>query len=386
MDKKFFNGLAVGCVLTLLVTLGVVTFQRNSNVLDSKSLTKLDRITDIVEHEYWGEYEKSDIINGIYDGVCFNLDQYSAYLSFEEYEDAVDPDQQFGGIGIRSIYNKYTKVYRVDYVYPDMPGDLAGLQRNDIIEAIDGVDTYGLDMDKMSELIRGEPGTTVSLKVDRDGELMDIDVVRELVDLPNAYAYGLSEEIGYIRILAFTGTVSDEFAAALSSVKSAKGIVLDLRGNSGGTVDRYQAIASQILPSCTLQTIVRKDGSREPMVCESELTEPQYKFVVLVDSGTASAAECLTQAMIDVAGAKVVGEETYGKGVAQEYFQVDANSVLRLTIGYIESPNGVVWNEVGISPDIEIEYEYIGDDFEESDLLMDNQILAGYELLVSEIG
>lgn len=386
MDKKFFNGLAVGCISTLLVTLGVVTFMQNTNVVGSKDLTKLNRVTTTIKNEYYGEFTDEDILNGIFTGSCFNLDPYSSFLTLEQYHDVVDPNQQFVGIGINATYNKYTKVYKIAHVWEGSPAYMSGLKRNDIVEAIDGYDTYGLDLDMISDLIRGEVGTVVSLKVNRDGERLDIDIVRDHIDIPYAYARVLSEDIGYIKISSFTGTVAADFAEALESIAGVKGLVIDLRGNAGGTLACYKLVAEQILPSCTLQTLIRKNGKSEPLECESKLEEPEFKFVILCDSGTASCSESMIQAMVDLFGAKTVGEQTYGKGVAQEYFPIDDHSMLRLSIGYVESPNGIVWHDVGITPDVELEYEYLGEDFEESDLMCDNHVLAGYNLLADELG
>lgn len=382
MDKKFFNGLAVGCIGTLLCTLGAVTIIQNSYVLNLKGLNKVNQVTDLIERKYYGEYSEDDIIDGLLQGSCYYLDDYSAYLSFEDYEVATDPDQKFVGIGVNTTFNKYTKVCKVVYCYDDAPAAKAGLRRNDIIEAIDGVDVYGLDQDMISDLIRGEPGTIVSLKINRDDELLDVDVVREHVDIPFSYAYSLTPDIGFIKITQFNGTVAEDFTDALDSVRDAKGIIIDLRDNIGGTVESYQDVMAQLLPSCTLQTLIYKDGRRSPIECESDLEQVSYQFVILTNNSTASCAEAMTQALVDLAGAKVVGVETFGKGVAQEYFQVDDNSVLRLTVGYVESPNGVCWNEVGIQPDVEVEYEYLGDDFQESVLMNDSQVRAGYDTLV----
>lgn len=385
MDKKFFKGFAIGCVISMVITLGVVTVTQNSYILDLKSLNRVNRATKVIEDMYYGEYDEEDIINGILSGTCFNLDKYSAYLTIEDYEEVTDPDQQFGGIGISSTYNKYTKVYKVAYCYDNTPASRVGLKRNDVIMAIDGYDVYDLDLDKVSELIRGEPGTTVELKIDRDGETLDFELEREYVVIPHAYEYLLSSEIGFIKITSFDGTVSDDFALALEAIRGVKALIIDLRDNSGGLVECYQDIMKQILPSCTLQTLVYKNGDRVDLLCESELDSVAYKFVVLVNNGTASCAEAMTQALADNAGAKIVGVETYGKGVAQEYFQIDKTSVLRLTVGYVESPSGVVWNEVGIKPDVKVEFEYLGFDFAESVLLNDNQVKAAYDLLVDEL-
>lgn len=382
MNDKFFRGFAFGCILTMIGTLAAVTLVQNSRVVDSPSLSKLNAITALIEKEYYGEWTEDDIRDGIFAGSCFNLDAYSSFLTYEDYEDAIDPDQHFGGIGVRTTYNKYTKVYVVDYVYPDGPADRAGVKRKDIIMAIDEIDTYGVEMDEMSGMIRGEPGTVVSLKIDRNDETLDIEITREIVDVPNAWSVKLSDEVGYIRILAFNGSVFEEFKSSLEELGDVKYLIIDLRGNSGGIVGFYRDMMELLVPSGVIQTAVRKDGSREELRVENDLTEPAYKFAILCNGSTASCSEAMTQALKDIAGAVIVGEETFGKGVMQEYFEVDKTSVLRLTVGVVESPNGVVWNEDGITPDIELEYEYLGDDFEESDLMLDNQVLAAYNALV----
>lgn len=382
MDNKFFNGLAVGSIVTIVATLGVVTLLRNSQVVDSSALTKIDQVTSLIESKYYGDYSEDDILDGLLTGSCFNLDKYSAYLDLEGYEDATDPDQNFCGIGIYSTFNKYTKVYKVSNCFEGGPAERAGLRRGDIIEAVDGYDVYDMELDTLSRLIRGEPGTTVSLKILRDDELLDFDVVREPVEAPFVTVYKLPGDVGFIQIRSFDGTVAEEFEEALEELGTVYGLIIDMRGNTGGTVESFCDVMSKLLPSCTLGTSVYKDGRREPVVCESDIGSIRYRFAVLVDGSTASCSEAMTQCLVDLADAVVVGEQTYGKGVFQEYFKVDDESVLRLTTGYMESPNGVVWNEVGITPDIAVEAEYLGDDFEQAVLLDEAPVRAAYEYLV----
>lgn len=386
MDKKFFNGLLIGSVLTMIITLGVVTVTQNLAIVDLKAWNRLNRVTALIESKYYGEYTDEDIIEGVLQGACFNLDKYSAFLTVEDYEDAVDPDQEFGGIGVNVTFNKYTKVFRINQIYDNTPASKVGLMRNDIIEAVDGYDMYDVDMDKLTELLRGAPGSTVSLKVNRDGEELDFDIVREHVVMPYAVGYSIDEQIGYVRLTSFNGTVAEDFREALKSLGPVKGVVLDLRGNGGGATDCYKEVMEQLVPSCVLQTVTYKNGHTETLDAVSNLTAPAYKIVVLVNDGTASCAEAMTQALVDLTGSKVVGTETYGKGVVQEYFSVDDKAVVRLTTGVVSSPSGVVWNEVGITPDVVVEYEYLGEDFAETDLIYDSQVRAGYDILVSELG
>ena len=161
MNNDTFKGIVIGSVVTLLVTLTITTVSQNSNIVDSKGLTKLNTITSIIEKNYYGDLDKEEVLNGIYSGALFNVDDYSCYLSNEDFNEFTTEEQRKFGVGIRYTYNKYTKIYKVDYIYDNSPASESDIKRNDIIMAIDDVDIYGMEMEEVHNLLVGNEGSKV---------------------------------------------------------------------------------------------------------------------------------------------------------------------------------------------------------------------------------
>ena len=372
MNNDTFKGIVIGSVVTLLVTLTITTVSQNSNIVDAKSLTKLNTITSIIEKNYYGDLDKEEVLNGIYSGALFNVDDYSCYLSNEDFNEFTTEEQRKFGVGIRYTYNKYTKVYKVDYIYDNSPASESDIKRNDIMMAIDDVDIYGMEMEEVHNLLVGNEGSKVKLTLLRDEETIDVDLVRRDVYFPYAFVEKLNEDTAYIKITSFTGTVVDDFNKAFEPYTNYNNLVIDLRGNLGGELDLMLEILKTLVPDCNVCTITYNNRT-ESVDIKSSATK-NYNIVVLCNDATASCSEVFTGAIKGNNFGTIIGVDTFGKNEMQEIFKVDKDSFIKLTVGQITTPDGFNWHEVGISPDIELEYEYLGNDYEESNLLMDNQI------------
>ena len=372
MNNDTFKGIVIGSVVTLLVTLTITTVSQNSNIVDSKSLTKLNTITSIIEKNYYGDLDKEEVLNGIYSGALFNVDDYSCYLSNEDFNEFTTEEQRKFGVGIRYTYNKYTKVYKVDYIYDNSPASESDIKRNDIMMAIDDVAIYGMEMEEVHNLLVGNEGSKVKLTLLRDEETIDVDLVRRDVYFPYAFVEKLNEDTAYIKITSFTGTVVDDFNKAFEPYTNYNNLVIDLRGNLGGELDLMLEILKTLVPDCNVCTITYNNRT-ESVDIKSSATK-NYNIVVLCNDATASCSEVFTGAIKGNNFGTIIGVDTFGKNEMQEIFKVDKDSFIKLTVGQITTPDGFNWHEVGISPDIELEYEYLGNDYEESNLLMDNQI------------
>lgn len=372
MNNDTFKGVVIGSVVTLLVTLTITTVSQNSNIVDSKGLTKLNTITSIIEKNYYGDLDKEEVLNGIYSGALFNIDDYSCYLSNEDFNEFTTEEQRKFGVGIRYTYNKYTKVYKVDYIYDNSPASESDIKRNDIMMAIDDIDIYGMEMEEVHNLLVGNEGSKVKLTLLRDEETIDVDLVRRDVYFPYAFVEKLNEDTAYIKITSFTGTVVDDFKKAFEPYTNYNNLVIDLRGNLGGELDLMLEILKTLVPDCNVCTITYNNRT-ESVDIKSSATK-DYNIVVLCNDATASCSEVFTGAIKGNNFGTIIGVDTFGKNEMQEIFKVDKDSFIKLTVGQITTPDGFNWHEVGISPDIELEYEYLGNDYEESNLLMDNQI------------
>ena len=252
-----------------------------------------------------------------------------------------------------------------------------GLKKGDLIVAVNNLDTYNMDMDYISNEIRGEEGTTVEIKVLRGtDEYLDFTVARQQIYIPKV-THEYIDDIAYIKILTFDGEVVEDFAKTLESLNTDK-LIIDLRGNTGGVLESAKSLISYLTPSCTLGYIKYKN-SVEVLDVEG-LRAKDYSIVVLCDDATASCSELMVSALKENNLATILGTTTYGKNEIQEVFKVSDDSYLKLTVGEMLSINNESWQECGIEPDIIVEYSCEG-----SDLSDDAQIMEAVKYLKETI-
>ncbi len=268
---------------------------------------------------------------------------------------------RFSGVGLSVVEVK--KGLRVAQVFPGSPAEQAGIEVGDTIVSVDGKSIAGQSSAESTNQVKGPEGTQVKLGV-RDaqsGKTRQLNVTRAEVTLPNVSSR--VEEVdgrrlGYVRLLSFSEAAHAQLAHGVEKVekKGADGIVLDLRHNPGGLLDEAVASASLFLPEdeVVVSTKSRSEGDSVHKTSGGRITE--LPVVVLIDRGTASAAEILTAALADDGGAEVVGTRSYGKGVFQEEQSLSNGGALKLTVGEYFTPEGVNLAESrGIHPDVKVE-------------------------------
>jgi len=322
-----------------------------------------------VQHYYYRptDVDSMDALYGAMRGVVQSLgDPYSEFLDPEGYTSFVESlEGEFSGVGI--------EITLVDEILTAItplvgtPAEAAGMLAGDIILLIDGESTEGISLSEAAVRIRGEIGTTVVLTVrHEDGEIEDISIVRDTIVI-NPVVSELKAEgtIGYIRILRFEPDTPEEVAAALNSfdLESITGLILDLRNNAGGYTDEALAVAHMFVDEgIVLRIDSRTQGERSFYTRSNSV--PNLPLAILINRGTASAAEILTGAIRDNQMGILIGEKTFGKGVFQSVLRYNDGSALKITSGEYFTPNGNVVNGVGILPDIEVPDE--GDPIEEA--------------------
>ncbi len=293
----------------------------------------------------------ADIINKSYGA----LDEYSHYLSAEEYE-SISSDflGKFEGVGI--YYTMEQGRLLVIGVIPETPAAAALLKPGDIITHVNGTDIKGLTSGNVMQMLRGPVGSEVELTVERSGERFDVKLSRDVVRLnPITHHMIKNSDIGYIKINAFNVNTSDFFADAIIALEAegAKRYVVDLRDNGGGLVDHAENIASYLLgPGKTITTVESK-GEPEVKLATRDLKR-QIKSVVLVNGNTASASEIVASAFQDNGGI-LVGEKTYGKGVIQRVVETRQGGAVWLTYAQYRTPAGEYIHKVGVTPKYVVE-------------------------------
>jgi carboxyl-terminal processing protease len=225
---------------------------------------------------------------------------------------------------------------------------------------VDGESIQGLELSEIVTKVKGKEGTTVHLTIIRDGETdyLELDVERRQIETPTVTYEMYDNEIGYIQIKEFDEVTTDQFIEALDAVKAAdaKGLILDLRGNPGGSLPVVVEIARNILPEGRIVYTEDKYGEQEEYTCDGK-NELQIPLVVLVNGNSASASEILAGAIKDYNKGTLIGTTTFGKGIVQRVLPLTDGTAMKLTISAYYTPNGNNIHGIGIEPDIECELD-----------------------------
>ncbi len=349
----------------------VINFNRTINHSDSVDFNQFWQVWDRIKQKYVKkEINDADLLYGAIQGLVYSLqDPYSIYMVPVEAEEfAKDLSGEFEGIGAE-IGNKSGQL-TVIAPLSDSPAERAGLHAGDKILAIDKESTFGMDINTAVSKIRGPADSEVVLKISRDGngEPFDIKIVRDKINVPSVSFSWKDDKIAYIRILQFNEDTDSEFDKNVRKLvrEGANGIVLDLRNNPGGFLDSAVTMGSEWIEGGNIVSEKSETGfSRDhPTIGQHRLTN--YRTVVLVNGGSASASEIVSGALQDNKKAIVVGEKTFGKGSVQDFETFSDGSALKLTVAEWYTPGGRNINQDGIVPDIEFiedwENEKVGED------------------------
>ncbi len=352
------------------------------SVVNEDTEEKLAAIEDVIE-EYYYQDEDIDIEamnEGMYAGMVNSLgDPYSVYYTEEEWNDLMQETEGiYYGIGAYLMIDPNTGLGKVSGVIENTPAQEAGLRADDLLYLVDGESTMGMELSEIVAMVKGEEGTTVHLTIYREGEsdYLEIDVERRKIEAPTVNYEMLEDHIGYIQITEFDEVTTDQFTEALAVIKGsgAKGLVLDLRGNPGGSLNAVVDIARQILPRGLIVYTEDKYGQRDEYSCDGR-NELDMPLVVLVNGNSASASEILAGAIKDYGKGVLVGTTTFGKGIVQRVLPLTDGTALKLTISTYYTPNGNNIHGVGIEPDVICEFD--GDAYYEDG--EDNQLEKALE-------
>ncbi|MGQ9872788.1 carboxyl-terminal processing protease CtpB [Leptodesmis sp.] len=288
-------------------------------------------------------------------------DPYTRFMDPAQYRSLTDQTSgELSGVGIRLEVNEKTKVLTVVEPIENSPALKAGLKPGDRILSINGKSTKGMTVEDASNLIRGDVGTQVNLKIRRPGTTdFTLALTRARIELPTV-RYSLNQEgtrrIGYIRLNEFSSHAAEQMRKAIKSLTEQKvdGFVLDLRGNPGGLLQASVEISRMWMDQgAIVRTVDRKGKSEE--ITNNQTAMTKLPLVVLVDGNSASSSEILTGALKDNGRATIVGSQTFGKALVQSVHNLSDGSGLAVTIAHYYTPKGIDISHKGISPDIKID-------------------------------
>ena len=294
------------------------------------------------------------------EGMLRSLDPHSEFLKADAYRELREEmDGKFGGIGVQ-IERRDNKVVVIAPI-ADTPGERAGIQRGDEFTKVDGETIEKIGANKVIERLRGKPGTKVSVTLYRPSTkaTLELTLTREVIKVGSVRdARILGDGIGYLQLTQFSERTGPEFKKALKQLQSdgARALILDLRNNPGGLLDAAVEVAEPFFRPTELivYTQGRTADSREEMRAGANAGGLAMPVAVLVNAGTASAAEVVAGALKDTARAVVVGETTFGKGSVQTVFRLKDGEALRLTTARYYTPSDVSIHEKGIEPQVPV--------------------------------
>lgn len=318
-------------------------------------LQAVREVMDLILREYRGQVGVAELVRGAVRGMLDALrDPYSYYLTPDELRRfQEDLRGSFGGIGVTiEAREGYVTVVGV---LPGTPADEAGLRPGDRIVAVDGRRLEGAPVETVQSLIRGREGTEVRLEVEREGRVLSFTIRRARIDIPAVDAQLLSRDIGYIKVSQFTAGAAERFRYAYDRLVEvgARGLVVDLRQNPGGLLEEGLGVAEVLVPEGVLVQVVDRNGRRTTI--SGAPHPPGPPVVVLVDRGTASAAEIVAGAVQDHRAGVLVGTRTFGKGSVQTLFELPTQGAVRLTTARYLTPAGRTVEGQGLAPDVAVE-------------------------------
>ena len=400
----FLIGLMVGIAATLLIVavgymgfrLQAVMEQQNQPVLsensfvDEKLVSKLQLLEDYIDKLYFlDEVSDEDLQTGIYRGLLNALnDPYSVYYSAEELNSFLQQTEgTYYGIGAYMTQDTDTGLPLVTGLIPGTPAEAGGLRADDLIYGVDGETVYGMTLEQAIALIKGPEGTDVTLTIIRENaeDFLELTLTRARVETPTVTLTMLENNIAYIEIVEFDSVSVDQFAEALAVARGSgmEGLLLDLRGNPGGSLDAVVDMCRMILPEGMIVYTENKNGKRVEYTCDGK-RELEVPLVVLTDGNSASAAEIMAGAIKDHGLGTLVGTTTFGKGIVQQVMTLFDGSAVKLTISAYYTPNGNNIHGIGIEPDVVCPFD--GEAYYGSEDHPDNQLEKAKDVLMELMG
>ncbi len=341
----------------------------NKNQISSQKL--FDKSIEIIKHNYydpnlngqdldkWKKRYRDKIktdedvdvaINSILESLD---DPYSKYLDKHDYaEQNTSINSKITGVGV-NIASIGGKVVIIN-VIEGTPAQKAGLKDGDIIMKVDNKDATGLKPSQVATLVRGEENTKVTLTILRDKKNIKKTIIRKDIKIKNVKSK-TEGDIGYIQILSFIGsTTYNEFLEALANTEKTKGLIIDLRGNSGGLLPNAVYMANLFINKGNIVSIVGRNGYKKKIKAQDLKYQVKKPIVLLIDENSASASEIFSGALKDYGKATIIGTKSFGKGMVQRIIPMPNETGINLTIAKYLTPNDTDINKKGIEPDIKV--------------------------------
>lgn len=314
-----------------------------------------------VEKNYVEPRDSKNLIYGAIKGMVQSLDPHSSFMTKDEYQELMTETKgSFSGIGVEITIKD--KILTVVSPIEGTPAYKAGMKAGDKIVKVEGESTQDMSLMEAVKKIRGPEGSKVKLTIIREGvdKPLEFSITRGVIPLKSVRHYFLTPEIGYIRISNFQSNTAKDLSSALEALEKGgtlKGLVIDLRNNPGGLLSQAIEVSEQFLDSGVIVSTKGRESSHNiKATAHKNEKERRYPIIVLVNGGSASAAEIVAGALQDNKKAIILGTRTFGKGSVQSILPLSDGSGLRLTTARYFTPSGRSIQSSGITPDIKIPF------------------------------
>ena len=387
-ENKKYNILKI--IITIIVT-AIITYFLTITItlksyLNSSNMTylstKLNLIKQKLKSESIYDLDEDKMIEKALKGYVGGIeDKYTQYLTKEEMNELMeDTSGSYVGIGVYMADNTSDNTILIIGIIEGSVAEKAGLQTGDIIKKVDGIEYKGEQLDTVSNKIKGDEGTSVTITILRNNEEKEFNIVRSNVKLKTVSSKMIENNKAYIKISSFNDGTANEFKEAYENLKgnNPTGLIIDLRNNGGGLVTESLDIAETMVEKGKTLLITSNKNNKEDIRKSKENPTINIPVVVLINQNTASASEILAGILKDNCNYKIIGTKSYGKGVIQTVYSFSDGSGLKVTTEEYFTPNHNIINKVGITPDIEVkldsEWENISNIPYENDLQLQEAV------------
>ena len=360
--KENFNLKYILIIITLiLLNIFNIAYSKNIDKLYEK-IDLLGEVLEKVQDEYVDEIDQAEVMDFAINGILQSLDPYSAYMNpkiFEEMQ--TETSGEFGGLGIE--VSMEGGVVKVISPIDDTPAARVGVKAGDYIVRINGEQVQGKTLMEAVNLMRGPVGSPIEITIRRKGlkKAKIFTIIREIIEIKSVISKLIDNEIGYLRLRAFNENSSNQLKGEISKLEKNNklvGYILDLRNNPGGLLSQAVRISDFFLDDGEIvSTRGRKSRENRKFFAKKGDRIKGKPLIVLINNGSASAAEIVAGALQDQKRAILLGEATYGKGSVQSIIPLRNKGAIRLTISKYYLPSGKSISEVGVTPDIRVEEE-----------------------------
>lgn len=359
---KIFNIILYIVIFALGYQMATISYTKQFGSVSGMTISKMNKIEETIKDNYYKDFDRNKLYEYAESFMVYGLnDPYSYYLDESGKDEFMENiEGKYIGVGLTLTPNDLGEIM-VIAPFDGSPAQEAGIMKNDVITKVNGTEFMYEDVDEAVRLMKGKEGETVELEIKREGtQNFPVTLTKSEITYKSVESEQLYENIIYTRISRFDLNTYDDFIEELNQyvIDENTNLIIDLRDNPGGTVVSAVEIADLFLDD---EVIVKENYRTKKDIVEKAKDghiKIKYPIILLTNSSSASASEILSGALKDNGKAILIGEKTFGKGLINQQFELDQKSSIVLSVAEYETPNGTKIHGVGISPDIEVLFDY----------------------------